>query len=503
MEAAPADLVLVDDLTRFQYDPLGFVLYAFEWGSGELAGHAGPRSWQRDVLTEIGQRLRDGGDLGSVIQTAVASGHGIGKSALVSWLILWAISTYEDTRGVVTANTEVQLRTKTWAELAKWHRLAINSPWFTLTATALFSSQPGHDKTWRIDAIAQNEHNPEAFAGLHNQGRRILVIFDEASGIPDIIWEVVGGALSDARTQIVWAVFGNTTQPQGRFRDCFGKYAHRWTTRQIDARTVEGVNIEQIAKDVADHGEDSDYVRIRWRGVFPRAGECQLIPSDLVAASASTQRTPHYLPTDPVIIGVDVARFGKDESTIYTRKGRDCRTIPAKVFRGLDNMQLAAQLAAHLAWLEQAGAPADAVFIDEGAGGGVIDRMRQLGHKVIAINFGGTGDAVDGILVRNKAAEMWVRARAWLGSLVDGGCLPYNDPVLTAQLESRQYGYDKDGRIVLESKDDMARRGVGSPDRADGFVLTFAQPVGSARQRAYEDMNRERKRYDPLARVRG
>ncbi|WP_368667183.1 hypothetical protein, partial [Anoxybacillus sp. MB8] len=124
-----------------------------------------------------------------VIRQAVGSGHGIGKSALVAMLIKWAFDTFEDARGVVTANTDNQLRTKTWAELSKWHGISLTKDWATLTATALISNAPGHDKTWRIDAVPWSQNNTEAFAGLHNEGRRILLVFDEASAIADKVWE--------------------------------------------------------------------------------------------------------------------------------------------------------------------------------------------------------------------------------------------------------------------------------------------------------------------------
>ncbi|MGZ5905641.1 MAG: terminase, partial [Reyranella sp.] len=120
------------------------------------------------------------------VRMAVASGHGIGKSALVAWIILWALSTVSDTRGIVTANTEGQLRTKTWPELAKWHALSTNKDWFTYTATSLhYSALPGRDKTWRVDAITWSENNTEAIAGLHNKGKRAFALFDEASSIAD------------------------------------------------------------------------------------------------------------------------------------------------------------------------------------------------------------------------------------------------------------------------------------------------------------------------------
>ena len=136
---------LIEELASFSSDPLGFVLFSFPWGEpGELADALGPEPWQIDLLTALGQGVIT---LHEAIQLARTSGHGIGKSACVSWIILWAISTFEDTRGVVTANTENQLKTKTWVELAKWHRLFIAKHLFKMTATALFSADPEHERT--------------------------------------------------------------------------------------------------------------------------------------------------------------------------------------------------------------------------------------------------------------------------------------------------------------------------------------------------------------------
>jgi hypothetical protein len=486
----------IELVASFAHDPLAFVLAAFPWGEPgtDLADEPGPREWQAAILRHVGESLRSGGDVQGAIQTAVASGHGIGKSALVSWLILWALATHEDTRGIVTANTEPQLRTKTWPEIAKWFRLSIVSHWFSCQATAIFSVDPKHEKTWRVDAIPWNERAPEAFAGLHNKGKRILVIFDEASAIPDIIWETVEGALTDERTEIIWAAFGNPTRNTGRFRECFGRLGHRWHHQQVDSRTVRGTNDNQTAKWIADYGEDSDFVRVRVRGLFPRAGSMQLIPSDIV--EAATRREPTATLYDPLIMGVDVARFGDDESCIRFRRGRDARTIKPKYYRGIDTMTLAA-LVVHEARENHA----DAVFIDEtGVGGGVIDRCRQLGLQVIGINNGGKSDVpVDGELVANKGAECWARGRQWLKT---GGSIE-DDPALRHQLEGREYGFNSHNEIVLEKKDDMKKRGLSSPDRADGLMLTFAYPV-AARSRAPElgmasHTNRTPGEFDPFA----
>jgi hypothetical protein len=280
---------LIEELATFSSDPLGFVLFSFPWGeeATELESFLGPFDWQIKVLEDLGAGLITTAE---AIQIARTSGHGIGKSALIAWIILWAISTFEDTKGVVTANTENQLKTKTWAEVSKWHRMFIGREYFKMTATALFANDPLHEREWRIDMVPWSERNTEAFAGLHNQGKRILVLMDEASAIPDLIWEVTEGALTDQNTQIIWVVFGNPTKNKGRFRECFagGKFAHRWKSETIDSRSVPITNKEQIQKWIDDYGEDSDFVRIRVRGVFPRIDAQSFISYEL--ANSAVER---------------------------------------------------------------------------------------------------------------------------------------------------------------------------------------------------------------------
>jgi phage terminase large subunit len=193
----------------------------------------------------------------------------------------------------------------------------------------------------------------------------------------------------------------------------------------------------------------------------------QFISSEVVAEAC--RREPSANIYDPLIMAVDVARFGEDESSIRFRRGRDARSIPAIHLRGVDTMTLAGRVVQ-----EARDRNPDAVFIDEtGVGGGVVDRCRQLGLQVIGVNNGAKTDIpVEGELVANKGAECWARGRAWLkdGAIED-------DPALRTQLESREYGFNAHNEIVLEKKDDMKKRGLASPDRADGLMLTFAYPV--------------------------
>lgn len=484
---------LIDLAANCSRDPLKFVLAAFPWSEpGELADFDGPDDWQRDILTSIRDGLRT---IDQAIQIAIASGHGPGKSALVAWLILWAVTTVPDTRGVVTANTETQLRTKTWAELSRWHRLCLWAEWFALTATAIFSTIAGHDKTWRIDAVAWSERNTEAFAGLHNQGKRILVCFDEASAIPDIIWETTEGALTDTNTQIVWLAAGNPTRNTGRFRECFGRFRHRWLCRQIDSRTAKLTNKAQIAQWIADYGEDSDFVRVRVRGVFPRAGSMQFIGADLVEEAKA--REPTVSLADPFVIGVDVARFGDDQTVICFRKGRDARTHPPVKLRNADNMVVAGRVAEEYQRFR-----ADGVFVDGGGlGAGVVDRLRQMRVPVIDVQFGGKADryqigtGADHASYANKRAEMWGNMRDWL----KGGAI-LDDPELAADLTGVEYGYNVRNEIQLERKEDMKKRGLASPDYGDALALTFAYPVMPSLQAggAHAPASNVTSEYDPL-----
>ena len=466
---------LLTDLGKLSKDPLRFVLWAFPWGEegSELAKAAGPEDWQVKLLSDVRDGLLT---LNGALQFARTSGHGIGKSACVSWLILWAISTFPDTKGVVTANTENQLKTKTWAELAKWFRLFLARDLFELTATAIFSRDKEHERTWRIDMVPWSERNMEAFAGLHNKGRRIILIFDEASAIPDPIWETSEGALTDSNTEILWFVFGNPTRNTGRFRECFpgGRFSGRWRSAKVDSREVSLTSQEQINKWIADYGDDSDFVRIRVKGEFPRAGNSEFISLESVVQAQTREAIVHL--HDPFIIGVDVARFGDDSSVIYFRKGRDARSIPPLRFQGVDTMTLAGKVAdAYLHYR------ADAVFVDGGGvGGGVVDRLRQLRVPVTDVQFGAKSDRIalegDQSAYANKRAEMWGALREWL----KGGAIP-SDEQLRQELISPQYGFNVRDEIQLEKKEDMRRRGAASPDIADALALTFAYPVVPSR----------------------
>lgn len=502
MNGKDAESRLVELVADYAKDPLGWSQIAYPWGTGSLSGSPGPRRWQTDILDVIGKHLRNPATRFEPLRIAVASGHGPGKSGLIGMVCEWAQSTCVDTKIVVTANTDRQLRTKTWPEITKWFGLAINHHWFRSTATTIVSSNPKHENSWRADAYPWSLTNTEAFQGLHNQGRRIIIVYDEASGVDDKIWEVTEGALTDANTEIIWVAFGNPTRNAGRFRECFGRYKHRWVTRQIDSRTVEGTNRAFFDQLVQDYGEDSDFVRVRVKGEFPRVGTMQFISSETVEQARKREALPTL--ADAVIMGVDVARYGDDASVICIRRGRDARTIPWEMYRGMDTMSLAARV------MElQSQHHCDAIFVDGGGvGGGVVDRLMMLKQNVVEVQFGGSADrgTMTGegqVAYLNKRSEMWGIMRDWL----KGGAIP-DDNSLADELVNIQYGYAvRQGRdaIQLEKKADMKARGLASPDQGDALALTFAYPVQPS-DHSWQFQNagkaQHQVEYDPLSRDR-
>jgi hypothetical protein len=480
-------------LAAYTNDPLAFVKASFKWGEGELAEFDGPDDWQIEILTYIRDRLQaglmDAGEaISYVIRIAIASGHGIGKSALVAWIILWAISTFEDTKGVVTANTENQLKLKTWAEVAKWHRLFIGRDCFDYQATSLSSVDPDHEKTWRIDMVPWSERNTEAFAGLHNKGKRILIVMDEASAIPDIIWEVTEGALTDKDTQIIWCCFGNPTRNSGRFKESVnGKFRNRWHAKQIDGRTVKMTNKEQLQEWVDDYGEDSDFVKVRVKGQFPSSSDRQFISTALADAGRGRNLREEQYNFAPVIIGVDPAWDGGDETVIWKRQG--LASWKLAVYQKNDNDF---ELAGYLANFEDQH-KADAVFIDQGYGTGLVSAGKTMKRNWTLVSFAGESPDV-GYL--NKRAYMWSQTKQWLK---DGGAYP-DDQTMYDDLIGPEYEVRLDGKIKLESKQDMKKRGIPSPNRADALALTFAFPVQSKQMRNSHKTQVTRSKYNPLRR---
>lgn len=496
------DEELADEMAQCYLDPYRFVLLAFDWGRGELEKFEGPDVWQTAHLISIRDSLKemreDEERCNDPLFYATKAGHGVGKSADTAWIILWLMSTRPHFVGVVTANTRDQLTRKTWRELEIWRRRCITGHWFKYNATSLHHVV--HKDTWRTDAIPWSEHNSEAFAGMHNGGRGQAMIFDEASGISDKIWEVAEGAMTDP--DAFWFVYGNPTKRSGRFFDCWNKFARRWTKFTVDARKAMAANKKRINEIIEDWGLDSDYVRVRVLGEFPEQDVATLIPAEWLdkALYRPVIGTERYKP----IWGLDVARFGDDRTALAKRRNRTLME-PVIFWQGLNLMQISQRI--KLMWEEcEVDDRPSAICIDAiGVGAGVVDRLNEMaaegafeGTQIIGINVSESASIHD--KYARLRDELWWRARTWFEKmdvsmqmdvekrqfweLSEEGNEEYflnqddrlaRKSPITDELRDVLFSYLPNGKIKLEPKQDTKERLGRSPDGADAFVLTFAE----------------------------
>ena len=507
------DEQLEDTIAEFYDDPLAYVMFCFPWDTDEsiqqvplgekykdrFDSRFGPDKWACEFLDDLGYQIRqrafDGSRSVSPIRFSTASGHGIGKSAMVAWLIKFILDTRPYSKGVVTANTSEQLKTKTWAELGKWHSLSITKHLYDYTSgRGSMALQRKEDRAnWRCDAQTCREENAEAFQGLHAANSTPFFIFDEASGIPDPIWEARAGGATDGEPMSF--DFGNPTRKSGMFfENCIGQYRERYIVRSIDSRSVHLTNKELFKEWAEDRGEDSDFFKVKVKGEFPSQGDVQFISSTLVedAMDRPIDRVDKHT---PLVIGVDVARYGDDATVIYPRFGNDARSFPFECYYQLDTVQVVGKVIEMLQKFRQLGRECNGLFIDGGGlGAGVVDQLRHLGYNPIDVNFG--NKAVDEAY-RYRVDEMWGGIRDHLGTLY----LP-KDQALKEQLTQREYSFTPAGKLQLEQKVELKKRGLTSPDIADALALTYASEVSMHLYRAQSNTGAQKftiHDYDPFA----
>ena len=461
---------LQNEIADYALDPLGFVKYAYPWGEkGTELEHEELAEWQIKILEDIQHALEHGWVMNEGIKKsteagifiAVSSGHGIGKSALMAMIDHWFNSTHPHPQIVTTANTESQLKSKTWREMSKWKKLLINSHWFELTATKMACLVD--PATWFSMAIPWSEKAPEGFAGTH--AKYVLIKYDEASAIPDVIWETTEGAMTDTGGIKIWITFGNPTRPTGRFAECFGSQSHRWLTYRVDSRDVARTDKALFNEWARTYGEDSDFFRVRAKGEFPRQGFVQFIPTESVNNAAGKVVHPSAFMSMPKILAIDIARFGSDKTSFIRRQGT--ASYKLKKFRGLDSVRCAGLIAQEIQEYKP-----DVVFLDMGnTGAAIYDILTGWGYEITPVWFGAAAD--DDQQYLNKRTEMWARARDWLKN---GGAIP-DDRELKDDLINPEYSFSTKGQIQLESKKDMKKRGVDSPDCGDALAMTFAYEI--------------------------
>ncbi len=444
---------LLDYLAAWRVDPVRFVRDVFDV----------------TITEQQLQLLQAVAPAGS--RVAVKSGHGTGKTAVLAWLMLWFVLTHEDCKVPCTAPAEPQLKNILWPELTKWYA---RMPAWLRAQIEITTDQVrvrGAEKSQFAIARTSRKERPEALAGFH--ATHLMFIIDEASGVPEEIFQTAEGALSTPGARIVMA--SQPTLTSGYFHQAFHKNRNMWTCLTFNSEKSPLVDAAYIETMADSYGADSDIYRVRVLGEFPRASVVQLIPGDLVERAMGKHLRADQYNFAPVILGVDVAWYGDDRSVVVLRQGLMSTVLGT--WREIDNMQLAG-LVAQFEDEHQV----DATFIDMGWGAGVIDRLRQLGRTPIPVAFGGAATKEQ---YANKRTEIWCEMKAWLEQ---GGVLPSNDE-LRDDLTGPQYGFSAAGKIQLERKEDMKKRGLASPDLGDALALTFTAPVASREREIIPETN--------------
>ena len=476
-------LELADNLEKF-------VEFVYPWGKQgtPLEHKRGPRKWQRKILRNITAHVRKNKsllpELYEVLQLGRASGRGIGKSALLGWIVHWFMSTRVGGAVQISANGESQLEKITWPEVSKWFNLSINSHWFEVSSTkvapaAWFSELVKRDlkidpKAWSCDAKLWSKENPDAFAGLHN-GVGILLIFDEASGIPDEIYAVSQGFWTELTPDRYWICFSNPRRNSGYFYEIFNAKRNFWDADEIDARTVEDTDKKVYQQIIDEYGADSNEARVEIYGQFPLDDDQSFINPTIV--KEAQKRQPYNDDTASITMGVDPAGSGADQTVVAIRQGRDLLELVR--WQGLDTMSTVGRIAE----LIDEHKPAICAIDCGGLGAGIVDRLKEQGYKIREVNFGWSSS--DQRMYVNKRAEIWGKMREWIRT----ASVP-EDKRLLADLTGVKSIMTSTGAIQLESKKDLRARGLPSPDSGDALALSLAFAVA----------NREKKNILPKSR---
>lgn len=421
---------------------------------------AEPDAWQAETL----QALADGP------RVAVRSGHGVGKTALESWVLLWFLFTRPYPKVPCTAPTEAQLHDLLWAEASKWlGKAPALKPYFEWQKTKIVQKQ--YPERWF--ATARTSNKPENIAGFHEE--HLLFIIDEASGVPDDIFETIEGSLTTPDAKLLMC--GNPTKNSGVFHDAFFRDRSLYWVRKVSCLDSPRVTEEYAERLKKKYHEDSDVYRVRVLGEFPKGEPDTFIPLDIVEAAIMRE-----IGTEGELeIGADIARFGNDETVLAARVG--LMMVYLKAYSKQDTMTttgLIITLAKDL--MKKYRKPRCTVKVDDdGVGGGVTDRLREVIREqhlyitVVPCHNGGISD--DREHYENWGTESWAHVR---DLLQEGGIELMNDEDLIGQLTTRKYKITSKGKIVLETKEEMKKRGLNSPDRADAVVLAFAEASGKA-----------------------
>lgn len=432
----------VDAIAAMRADPTLFV---------EEVLQATPQAWQAKALKAIAENDR----------VAIKSGHGVGKTAFESWVVLWWLMTHYPCKVAVTANSAHQLSDVLWTEIDRWARNMPQAFKDLLDFKSDKISLRGATDSFAVARTSRRE-NPESLAGFHSP--HMLFVVEEASGVPNVIFETASGALSTPGAKIIMC--GNPTRSDGYFYDAFHSDRDKWHCITVSCEEGDYVDPKFIDEMAAKYGAESNVFRVRVLGEFPTQSDDVLLPLHLVEEAVT--RDVEAGPTTPVVWGLDVARFGGDRSALAKRQG-NVLIEPIKTWQNKDLMELAGIVLSEYDAVPYSKRPI-AIYIDAiGLGAGLADRLRELDMPAVAVSVSETASLKDRF--NRLRDELFWSCREWFEAR---DCKIPSDDTLIAELTGVRYKYLSTGKLKVESKDEMKRRGQRSPDVADAFVLSFA-----------------------------
>ena len=431
-----------------------------------------PLDYQAEFLEAIADGER---------KISIRSGHGTGKSTAASWAMLWYFLMHYPNKVVVTAPTSSQLFDALFAEMKRWINELPDAFKEVLNVKSDRVEHTAAPSEMFISARTSRAETPEALAGVHSE--HVMLIVDEASGVPEQVFEAAAGSMSGHNATTI--MLSNPTRSSGTFFESQNRLADSWWTRRwscVDSPLVSDEFIEEMK---LRYGEDSNAFRIRVLGEFPQADDDTIIPFHLV--ETATHRDIEGDSDLPSVWGLDVSRFGNDKTALCKRQGSVVTEI--RSWAGLDLMQTVGRVVAEYEALLPSKQPREILVDSIGLGSGVVDRLRELGLPVRGINVA-EAPSMGGTYL-NLRSELWFKTKAWFE---DRACKLPKDDQLVAELTGIRYSFTSSGKMKAESKDEMRKRGLASPDLADALCLTMASDAATALSGAFSSWKGEIKR---------
>ena len=445
-----AENTMVDFVKRYKKKPALFVQ--------EVLG-VEPLPYQSEFLDAIASGER---------KISIRSGHGTGKSTAASWAMLWFFMMHYPNKVVVTAPTSSQLFDALFAELKRWINELPEGLQQTFNVKSDRVEHTSAPSEMFISARTSRAETPEALAGVHSE--HVMLVVDEASGVPEQVFEAAAGSMSGHSA--VTIMLSNPTRSSGTFFESQTRMADSWWTRRWSCVDSPLVSDEFVDEMRLRYGEESNAFRIRVLGEFPLADDDTIIPFHLVE-NATHRDVQIDDDTTTSVWGLDVARFGTDKTALCKRQGPVVTELRA--WQGLDLMQTVGRVVAEYEALPPSRQPKQILVDSIGVGSGVVDRLREIGLPVRGVNVAEAPSMGDTYL--NLRSELWFKTKGWLE---DRSCkLPKNDQLI-AELTSIRYSFTSSGKMKAESKDEMRKRGLASPDLADALCLTMASDAATA-----------------------